>query len=272
MKITFLTDNYVDTPSLKAEHGFSCLIEFEQYRILFDTGQTDTMVHNMKVIFGDLPKLDGLVLSHGHYDHTGGLSNNFEDIMSMTKRVFCHEYIFENHLKQNNGQHEYIGMTVDLSLGSGCFEFIQNNKFVNIFDHVYLSGSIKRSISFNADEQLYAEVDGKCIKDPFRDEQYMIIEDNGLVIITGCSHSGIINIIKHAKTLFPHRHIRAVVGGFHLFRCNQKQMDETVNFLKNENIDTIITGHCTGLSGLFALKEMMGNKIIPIKVGLEILL
>lgn len=268
MKITFLTDNYVDAPALKAEHGFSCLIETDQHRILFDTGQTETMAHNLSVLFDQLPIVDGLVLSHGHYDHTGGMTHSLETIKKMTHTLYCHEYIYDQHLKGSSSEYEYIGM--DISLKSSGLKFIQNIEKTEIFENIFLSGTVERAEVFNADAKLFAEIDGCCIKDPFRDEQYLIIDDGGLVIITGCSHSGIINIIEHARGLFPEKQVRAVVGGFHLFRCEPEQMDQVVQYFESSDIEQIVTGHCTGLNGLFALKNALGNKVIPIKVGLQI--
>ena len=270
MKITFLTDNYVDMAKLKAEHGFSCLIEYNDTVILFDTGATDTAVENAKVIFDKLPKADFAVLSHGHYDHAGGLKYSLDEIAEITNKIYCHEYIFDNHLKETENGHIFIGMEVNQSKFNNKFELIQNKNFTEISKNIYLSGTVKRFKNFNADLKLIAEINGKYIKDPFRDEQYLIIDDDGLVIISGCSHSGIMNIIEHAKSLLPNKKIKAVIGGFHLFRSTDEQMKETINYFKENNVEKIITGHCTGLKGLFEFNRHFPDRLIPIKVGLNI--
>ncbi len=270
MKITFLTDNYVDAAGLKAEHGFSCYIEYKDTKILFDTGTTMTAVENAKQIFRELPKADFAVLSHGHYDHTGGLQYSFDEIHQITNKIYCHKYIFDNHLKESKYGYQFIGFEVDKEKFNDKFELIQNEEFTEIKENIYLSGTVKRYFEFNADLKLIAKINGEYIKDPFRDEQYLIIDDNGLIIISGCSHSGIINIIEHAKHLFPGEKIKAVIGGFHLFRSTKEQMDETIDYFKQNNVEKIITGHCTGLNGLFAFNRNFPDNFIPIKVGLNL--
>jgi 7,8-dihydropterin-6-yl-methyl-4-(beta-D-ribofuranosyl)aminobenzene 5'-phosphate synthase len=270
MKITFLTDNYVDMAYLKAEHGFSCFIEYENTKILFDTGATTTTVENSKVIFGKLPKADFAILSHGHYDHTGGLKYSLEDISKITNKIYCHKFIFDNHLKETKNGYKYIGMETDNNQFRKKIDLIQNENFTEIKKNIYLSGTVERYVEFNADEKLIAEIEGKFIKDPFRDEQFLIIDDNGLVIISGCSHSGIMNIIEHAKKLIPGKKVKAVIGGFHLFRSTEEQLKETIDYFKENKIEKIITGHCTGLKGLFAFHIHFQKNLIPVKVGLTV--
>ncbi len=270
MKITFLTDNYVDKAGLKAEHGFSCFIKFGEISILFDTGATNTASENAKAIFGKLPKADFAVLSHGHYDHTGGLKYSLDDISEITNKVYCHEYIFDEHLKESQNGYEYIGIDIDKNKFNKKMKFILNRDFTEIAKNVYLSGTVRRYMNFNADEKLIVRIDDKYLKDPFRDEQYLILEDDGLVIISGCSHSGIMNIVEHAKTLLPNKKIKAVIGGFHLFRSTDEQLEETINYFKENKVEKIITGHCTGLKGLFAFNKHFADDLIPVKVGLSI--
>lgn len=270
MKITIIDDNYVDRTGLLAEHGFSCFIETSDFDILFDTGQGDAFFNNLKEI--DIKHADFLVLSHGHYDHTGGLSRYMYDCAAITTDIYASRYIYDRHLKHNNDEsYGFIGFSVNRDELDGQFDVHLNTGFTQIADNVFLSGVITRDDDFDADGRLYADIDGHRQKDPFRDEQYMIIrEEDGIHLITGCTHCGAENLIKHAKHLFPDDKIISLTGGLHLFRSEQNETDQVIDMLEKEDIKIIATGHCTGLNASFRMKERLGDRVVMTKAGIVI--
>lgn len=266
MKITFLVDNYVDKANLAAEHGFSALIEFRGKRILFDAGQTDLILKNISSLSLDIDSISYTVLSHGHYDHTGGLGYIFS---KRKTKIFCHKDIATEHMRINsNGGYDYIGL--DKGFYTDFFKYFEfNEDKVCIDDGVFLSGPIERFEAFDSDQNLFLSENGEYLKDYFPDEQYLVLsEDDMFHIVTGCSHAGIVNIILDFRKKFGNVRLKSVIGGFHLFRSGEKELEQVLNFLVKNDVRYIITGHCTGINAICHLKRDLGDRLIPIKVGL----
>ncbi|MGE4318109.1 MAG: MBL fold metallo-hydrolase [Deferribacterales bacterium] len=270
MKITIIADNYVDKSSYLAEHGFSCFIETADFDILFDTGQGDAFINNLKLL--NIKHADFLALSHGHYDHTGGLSRHLYDCAAITTDIYASRYIFDNHLRKNpDGSFDFNGFGSSRDEISDNFKLHLNTGFTQIAENVFLSGTIDREINFDADALLYAEIDSHTRKDMFRDEQYMIIrEEDGIHLISGCTHCGAENLLRHAKKLFPDDRIISLTGGLHLYRSTQDDINSVIEFLEKEDIKIIATGHCTGIEAIFQMKSRLGDKVIFTKAGMEI--
>ncbi|MGC9062448.1 MBL fold metallo-hydrolase [Calditerrivibrio sp.] len=268
MKVTFLVDNYVDRAGLLAEHGFSALIEVDGKNILFDAGQTGAIMSNIKFL-GIYPKsIDFIVLSHGHYDHTGGLLylNLSEHI-----KIYSHKAIDSRHLRVRlDGDYDYIG--IDETFFSKNQHLFSFNESVSEIDKgIFLSGGINRFEEFDSDKNLFIEYSGVYSKDYFPDEQYLAIrEEDGWSIITGCSHAGIVNIVKDFKSKFGDPIIKSVIGGFHLFRSGEKELHHVSDFLMSNDIKYIITGHCTGINAICHFSKIFQKRFIPIKVGLTV--
>lgn len=259
MRITILADNYVDKACLVAEHGFSCLIETGAKKILFDTGQ-GALLNNMQVL-GITEKIDMIILSHGHYDHTGGLASYLKELSGYSHNIYASRYIFDNHLKKHNDNYSYIGIDSDKAELEQKFNLILNDAFTEIDNNIFLSGSVKRYEDFDADKLLYAEINGKKERDLFRDEQYLAVkEGDNLHIITGCTHCGASNLIKDVNEKFPDLSFLSLSGGLHMFRSDPEQISDVVKVMELANIEKILTGHCTGLDASMALKQLTGRK------------
>jgi 7,8-dihydropterin-6-yl-methyl-4-(beta-D-ribofuranosyl)aminobenzene 5'-phosphate synthase len=138
-----------------------------------------------------------------------------------------------------------------------------------IAKNIFVCGPVPQYFPFSADKNLYADTNAGTEKDPFRDEQFLVIDDGALVVLTGCSHCGIMNVVEHTIKMFPEKKIRSLVGGFHLFRATDTQVEEALNYLKSKNISNICTGHCTGLDALYKLKDALGERVLMTKVGLQ---
>jgi len=275
IKLTIIIDNYVNTAGLVGEHGWSLMIENGNERILFDTGADNLLLKNLKYL-GFIPSMiNKIFISHGHFDHTGGL---FEISKSSGKEieVFAHEDIFDKKYKSKKGiKNTYIGIPYDRE------KYIENGiRFrlgkgpIKISDNIYTTGEILSSISFEKpDRNFIKKKNNSYMVDDLIDDTGMIIETaRGNILITGCAHRGIINIIKQAQRLSGKDEFLAVIGGFHLSNKSEGYIKKVVCKLRKIKIDKIIPSHCTGPEGYFAIKKVFGKKCDFGYTGKEIIL
>ncbi|MGA1847545.1 MBL fold metallo-hydrolase, partial [Deferribacter abyssi] len=236
--------------------------------IVFDTGQSVSVINNYKYLADNIKKIDFVVLSHGHYDHTGGIAKHPKFFKELTNKIFASKYIFDKHLRRRTkNDFEEIGLNKNLCKDF-YFEYIDDYKKIN--DDIYLIANIKNFEPFNADSRLYCEINGEIIKDPFRDELYMFIKFNDKnILITGCSHSGIINIVKDCQSKMNVDKIDYLIGGTHLFKSDEETVNRVIDFFSQETeVENIITGHCTGLNSFCMLKSKLSSNLFYMKTGM----
>ncbi len=263
MKLSVLTEN---TASEKfcAEHGLSYYIEYD-INILFDTGHSDVFLQNAKKLNIDIDQVDIVVLSHGHWDHGDGLR------YISNKKLICHPDVFQKRYRKNGDlpcpsgrQGENIGLELSFKELKNKFDITYTRLPFEVSKNIIFLGEIPRNNSFEAQTTTF-ELDDK--KDDF------IIDDSGLVIkledeiviISGCAHSGICNMIEYAKKVTGINKIRAVIGGFHL-KYNNQQTQETIKYLKSQDIAEVYPSHCTELPALAAFYDEF--KIKHLKSGM----
>jgi 7,8-dihydropterin-6-yl-methyl-4-(beta-D-ribofuranosyl)aminobenzene 5'-phosphate synthase len=265
-RITVLCDNIVGlTSNLLGEHGLSILIERGGKSYLFDTGQGQTLFHNAISLGKDLRKVEKIFLSHGHYDHTGGL----EKVLSLKgeKDIFVHPHAFFPRYatsKREGDKLRNIGMKysqAQLEEMGGRFHFI--NSFSEIDKGIYLTGEIPRTNSFEkGDENLKIELAGELIHDTFKDDQSLIIDSpRGMVILLGCSHAGIINTLTYIQEKMNTNKILAVIGGTHL------QLKETFRYLRDLPFEKLGVSHCTGLKATNYLMNHLKERLFIANTG-----
>ena len=207
------------------EHGLSFYIESNGQKILFDTGQSDLYYKNAKEMGIDLSMIDLVVLSHGHYDHGNGLTH----LGGVT--LVCHPKVFSKRYRNK----KYIGINQSRKEIEEKFDLVTSKKPYFITKDICFLGEVKpRATNYTLE-------DGSIDYIP-DDSALAINTENGLVVITGCSHAGIINIIQRSQEVFKKDKIYAVIGGFHLKEINSA-LDRVAKALKN--IEIIYTGHCT---------------------------
>lgn len=272
MKITVLSDNLVSNLSGLGEHGFSVFIETRGGNYLFDTGGGNTIISNSLVLGKDLRTLKKIFISHGHYDHTGGLP----EVLKLCKNVkiyahpdiFLDRYVFiKNKTKKKR---RFIGIKYKKSyIESLGAKFIFNKEFIEVGEGMFLTGEVPRNTSFEKpDPRLFVEVDGKLFQDNFLDDQSLIIETKkGLVLILGCAHSGMVNIIEHVKNKMKNEKIYAILGGTHLEFLTGRQLEESIKYLKNIEFEKLCVSHCTGIRASFKLYQEFGERFIYAGVG-----
>ena len=203
LSITVLVDNAPGRLGLKTEHGLSLWIETESRRILFDAGQSDMLLHNAEQLNIDLSTADSVILSHGHYDHTGGIAHVLSKLCSAT--IYCHSSVFvPRYSRQSDGRMKPIGIDKNSSkaLHDAYNRIHWVNEAINISEDFGITGPIPRNTDFeNTGGDFYFDPDGNR-PDPVNDDLALWFRTTkGIIVVTGCCHSGIINTLEYVKTL-----------------------------------------------------------------------
>ncbi len=244
MKITALTENISHSSRISAEHGLSLYIETQKHNILFDMGQTSLFAENAEKLGIDLTKVDIAVLSHGHYDHGGGLGRFLE--INKTAPVYISRYAFGDYY---NGTEKYIGLDKTLQNEE---RLIFVDEKLEIDDELSLySCNNKVRNHYLGSFGLNMKCNGEFMPDDFKHEQYLLInEDNKRVLISGCSHKGIMDIVEWFEP-------DALVGGFHYTKLNlDEKLAGYAAKLASHNM-TYFTCHCTGIEQYEFMKKYM---------------
>jgi len=269
MIIKTLSENTSLSESLGSEHGLSLHIETKRHRILFDTGASDLFAENAKKMGVDLSLVDLAVISHGHYDHGGGLKAFLK--ANSKARIYLRQQAFDPHyVKRDGGMKSYIGL--DKTLAENERMVFCEDCFVVDQGLTLFSGVRGRTFLPTGNKILLVNQGDDFVLDQFAHEQNLIIEEDGkTLLLAGCAHAGIVNILNHFK---EHKGSlpNIVIGGFHLYNWNEKGKEETavVQHLGKSLLDTkakFYTGHCTGLEPYNILKTVMGKNIEYISTG-----
>lgn len=249
MKITTLIDNVVYDKYLTGEHGFSVLIEDGNENILFDTGQTGNFIYNAKTLGIDISEVNYVVISHGHYDHTGGL----QEFIKFNKKAKI--YIKKEAFYKKCKNKEFIGILFNKSIIEE--RIIYTNQDISLLENITVIPDIKIYNKIDTHfENMFIKEDNHYLQDKFEDEQFLVINNKGsLTIISGCSHRGISNIIRTVSDKF-NLTIDYVIGGFHLKNETEQKVRTIINLLKDFNIKNIGVSHCTGVEYLQLIKDL----------------
>ena len=268
MKLSILTDNRVYKRGLLAEHGLSIFIEDDGLRLLFDTGQTHVFRHNAKTMGIDLTHADGIILSHGHYDHCGGLVHYPGD--APIPPVYVGKGALDSKYKKGRSRLIDIGIPwagdkdprIQQSL-------VVNNKNLNIAQGAMLHADIPCTVPFEGTPQGFftGSIDAPA-PDTMRDEQMLVFaRADAIDVILGCSHPGIINCLSYAKSLYPGKRIGTVLAGMHLKESSLSRIHETIRQFEAMDIGLIIPVHCTGQNAICRMTQAIGARCQPLCAG-----
>lgn len=274
----------IPTDALLAEHGLSLLVRVEhgagQHTILFDTGYNSIgVLHNMEKLAVDPEALEAIILSHAHMDHTGSLHPILQKVSSPIPLVVHPDaFLYPRFLEEKDGSLRRFPRTlVREDLESRNVEILESKTPTLILDETILvTGEVERTTAFEKGmPDALIERDGSLEPDPIKDDQALVmhLKDRGLVVISGCSHTGIVNTVLYAKKLTGVEKIHAVLGGFHLSGAFfEKILDQTISELKALSPAVVVPMHCTGRKAMEQLSREFPSAFELNSVGSKITL
>ncbi len=267
-----MNENTAGLVNFLAEWGLSILVETDEANILLDTGQSISAGYNADILGIDLSRIDRIVLSHGHFDHTGGLR---PVLRKMRKRVeiIAHPDIWVAKYSRRQGKDRYIGIPfLRQELESLGASFNLTPKPVKITDNIMTTGEIPMVTDYEeVDPDLVVKGDTGWQPDKLLDDQALIINtEPGLIVILGCAHRGIINTLYYAQQLTGVTPIHTVLGGCHLFSASREQIRSTIAALKELGVQKLGVSHCTGLPAAAIMAQEFGDKFFFNNAGTSI--
>lgn len=271
LKITTLIENSQgDNKELISEHGLALFIEVDDVKILFDTGKSGDFIKNAESLNVDLSKLDYVILSHGHYDHSGGFTSLVEKVGSSFKLIVGEKFFNAKHKLLEKDKYKYNGNPFEqefISLNNISIRYINGDVF-NINDDIIIFSNFERNNSFEKLNETFFVREGNEYKlDTFSDEIVLVIKLKGyLFVVLGCSHVGVVNILETIikRTNMP---IYGVVGGTHLIEADELRLNRTINFFKEKKISVLGMSHCTGENAIREIEEEFKESFLHNNTG-----
>ena len=270
MKFSFLIENKTDNPGVVAEHGLSIYIEAHDKRILFDAGATSLILQNAKNMKVDLASVDYAVISHGHYDHTGGIPAFCE--INAKAPVYIHRNAFRKSYGYEKGvmDKETCGILwSDEELDAMEDRIVFTNGPMEITDDIFITGTVPVGEDFQPTERFsYYNEEGELVEDDLSHEQCLVIrEPEGIYIFSGCSHRGVLNALECGKSMFPGERVAALIAGTHLYSATEEDRKRVVDEIAGEGLDKVMPVHCTGINAICDLKARLGDKCVVATAG-----
>jgi 7,8-dihydropterin-6-yl-methyl-4-(beta-D-ribofuranosyl)aminobenzene 5'-phosphate synthase len=271
IKITTLIENNPDEQGeLYNEHGLSLFIEINGTKILFDTGKSGNFLKNAKSLNKNLDDLDFCIISHGHYDHSGGVKKLISKTSKYPKFIVGEEFFKLKFKTMNTPEYLFNGNSFDE-------EFLRKNNIELVKvkeDLIYLTDDIivfhhfsKYTDYEKRNSRFYLKENEEYIPDDFDDEVVLGMNtEKGLVIVVGCSHVGIVNILKTISERFDIP-IYAVIGGTHLIEADEFRLQKTIDTLKEMKIQLIALSHCTGEEGIKYMRQVLKQQFLYNNTG-----
>jgi 7,8-dihydropterin-6-yl-methyl-4-(beta-D-ribofuranosyl)aminobenzene 5'-phosphate synthase len=269
IKATIISDNCVyHVPGALAEHGLSIFMETDRGNYLLDTGQGKTVLNNALVLGLDLKTIKGIIMSHHHWDHTGGVGPVLD--LRGAVDVYAHPDFFKGSYNVSGDSVRYIGVPYPrplLETKGATFKF--SAEFRHIEPGLWLTGEVPRHTDYElGDGKQMLKTDNGYVKDNIMDDQSVVVEtEKGLFIILGCCHAGIINTLSYIEEKLGRRHIYAVIGGTHLGPVSNEQREKSIAALKAFDIERLGVSHCTGQNTAARLAYEFGQRFFYCNVG-----
>jgi 7,8-dihydropterin-6-yl-methyl-4-(beta-D-ribofuranosyl)aminobenzene 5'-phosphate synthase len=297
VRVTTVVDNYIDAlrqdekvarrfsafvarqmPDLRAEHGLAHYVEVtrgaDTTRIAFDFGPSETaLTHNFRVLGLDAGAIDALALSHGHWDHWGGLGGflrTYRRAMRKNLTFYGGEDHFLTRWNQRGADRVCMGRLHRDEIERYDIRVESVRSPLLVADGVLLSGEMHEQEPFEPiPDNLRVERDGAVVPDSFIGEQTLIahVKGRGLVVVTSCSHRGIVGICRHAARITGVPKVHAVIGGFHLSGLKEERVTRVVDAFRGLEVDWVVPQHCTGLEAMATMLHRLPAEMVPSSVG-----
>ncbi len=270
VKITFLVENTVPTPGWQGEYGFAALVTVDEKSYLFDTGSADALFANAGRIGLSLSNIDGIIVSHGHFDHTGGIIKSLQ--LSDKKVIYAHSNIFADRYVNMGDAYHPIGSLAgqeDIVKSGGQLVFTDN--FTEISPNIYLTGFIPRVTDFEDAGGNFKVKQGNNYKDDIIEDDMALVIDHpdGLIVMSGCAHAGIINTLEYIRGKMDNKRILAFLGGTHLISADDNRINQTINYLEELDIKQLVLAHCTGFYAAAKIYHRLGGKVVKGETGMS---
>ena len=265
LKITVLVTNLAGDPHEgSGEWGYSALVEVDGHKMVYDTGATPNLaLNNAKLLKLDLSDIDDVILSHNHWDHVGGLMSLRNALKGANPKALSRAHVgarvFEPRLDAaGEDQNGLRAIRADYVAGGG--EFVVHDKPAELFPGVWFTGPVPRNNpEKNWTPGLSLKTTGGLVEDNVPEDSALIFDTpDGIVILTGCAHAGIVNITQYARALLGDKPIVAIIGGLHLFAASDQTVDWTAATLKGYEVANLLAGHCSGLEATYKLRQAFG--------------
>lgn len=262
IRLTIIVDNTSRRPSLRTEHGFACWIEAGGHKVLFDTGAGQALRANATALGVRLEEAEAIMLSHGHYDHTGGLAEAWTTPDKTP--LYLHAGALAARYRVSGGTVKEISMPrpvrelVAQHMGGVRF----TNQPTEIAPGVWLTGFVPRHHHQEVaePEPFFLDPSGQQPDHLVDDQASYLVTDNGVIVLLGCAHAGVINTLDYIGTLTGNAPLRAVIGGMHLHAASPAKLAWTVAHLQERKPALVAAGHCTGQPAMDALATAFGNR------------
>jgi len=277
--VTLAENNNNEHPGLTKEFGFAVYIENGDDKIIFDTAKAGEFLNNAKKLNIDLSQVNTMILSHAHYDHCGGVMDYYNKYGGDGKTLFVKDSFFD--LADNKYYHDTVGIKLDFSDGTpGYFpvgiDFNEEDLKAKNVTIEYIDGNAirvgKNAVLFGnftprMDPKMVVKDNGEYVIDDFDEEVALAIDtEKGLVIVTGCSHNGILNIVNDIQKRTGKK-VYAVLGGFHLLDATEEQIQDTIDRFKELDVEKIGLSHCTGALATQMFLEQLPEKTFINETG-----
>lgn len=274
IRITTLTENTAGMPFILGEWGLSVVIEADGTNILFDTGQLSSAAYNTDALGIDLAKMDRIVISHGHHDHTGGFQQVLRKIRKEIEVIAHPDMWAAKYARRPGGPDAYCGIPfLRRELENLGARFTLTSEPVKLAENITTTGEVPMVTGFEEIEPgrfWVKEGDGMRPDELLDDQAIVITTEAGLVVILGCAHRGIINTLYHAQKLTGVEKIHTVIGGCHLTGCSEERLWLTIAALRELGIERLGVSHCTGLPAAAVMANEFGESFFFNNAGTRI--